>query len=199
MSTEGNIVRHLNIKNEEQRIVSGIIAEPLVIDTDGDFYTREGVLKMFHDFVVGKLQKEVDKEHNRIPTGSEFIRTYIALENDPEGYPEGAWIGECKIASDEDWDAVKRGDLNGFSVEIMSYLVDVTVSAQQMVKAHGSTELSTDTVLPAHSHEVILKFDESGRVIESDVSVVMGHSHEVSRTTATDDNLGHSHRILLNR
>ena len=199
MSTEGNIVRHLNIKNEEQRIVSGIIAEPLVIDTDGDFYTREGVLKMFHDFVVGKLQKEVDKEHNRIPTGSEFIRTYIALENDPEGYPEGAWIGECKIASDEDWDAVKRGDLNGFSVEIMSYLVEVSVSAQQMVKAYGSTELSTDTVLPEHSHEVVLKFDESGRVIESEVSTVLGHNHTVSRTTATDDSIGHSHRILLNR
>ena len=189
----------LKIKSDDERIVSGVIAEPLVLDTDNEFYTRAGVLKMYHDFVSQKLQKNVDREHNNILTGSEIVRTYIALENDPDNYPEGAWVGECKIASDSDWAAVKRGEINGFSVEISTIKVDVAIGTEQMVKAEGLSEVSTDEVLPAHTHAVSLWFDTLGRVIKSEVRESVGHTHTISKATATDLSIGHSHRILLNR
>lgn len=192
-------VSNLKIKSDEERIVSGIIAEPLILDTDNEFYSRAGVLKMYHDFVANKLQKNIDREHNNILTGSEIIKTYIALENDPDNYPEGAWVGECKIASDSDWDAVKRGEINGFSVEISTIKVDVTIGTEQMLKASGMSEVSTDAVLPEHSHEVTVWFDALGRVIKSEVQESLGHTHTVSKCTATDMNIGHSHRILLER
>lgn len=187
------------VKNEDQRIVSGIIAEPLVLDTDNEFYTRAGVLKMYYDFVSQRLQKNIDREHNNILTGSEINKTYIALENDPDNYPEGAWIGECKINSDADWEAVKRGEINGYSVEISTLKIDVTVSSEQMVLAKGMSELSLGDVLPEHLHEVILYFDSLGRVIKAEVAELLGHKHTVTKATATDMNLGHSHRLILNR
>lgn len=187
------------VKNEDQRIVSGIIAEPLVLDTDNEFYTRAGVLKMYYDFVSQRLQKNIDREHNNILTGSEINKTYIALENDPDNYPEGAWIGECKINSDADWEAVKRGEINGYSVEISTLKIDVTVSSEQMVLAKGMSELSLGDVLPEHLHEVILYFDSLGRVIKAEVAESLGHKHTVTKATATDMNLGHSHRLILNR
>ena len=192
-------ITSLKVKNEEDRIVSGIIAEPLVLDTDNEFYSRAGVLKMYNDFVSQKLQKNVDREHNNILTGSEIVRTYIALENDPDNYPEGAWVGECKIASDYDWGAVKRGEINGFSVEISTIKVDVAIGTERMIKAEGLSELSTDEVLPEHSHEVTVWFDALGRVVKAEVLENLGHTHTLTKCTATDLSIGHSHRILLNR
>lgn len=189
----------LIIKNDVQRIVSGVIAEPLVLDTDNEFYTRAGVLKMYSDFVSQRLHKNIDREHNNILTGSEITKTYIALENDPDNYPEGAWIGECKINSDADWDAVKRGEINGYSVEISTLKVSVAVSSEQMISASGLSEFSTDSVLPAHQHDVVLYFDSLGRVIKAEVTESLGHNHTVTKATATDMNIGHSHRLILNR
>lgn len=192
-----NTSKKLIIKSDHERIVSGIIAEPLTLDVVNDFYSREGVLRMYYDFVKNKLQENVDKEHNNILTGSEFIRTGIALANDPDGYPEGAWFGECKIKSDEDWEAVLKGELNGFSVQITTTKVDVVVGVQGMISASGLSEISLDGVLPEHAHEVFIKFDESGRVSQATVSEVLGHTHEISRSTATESFLGHSHRLIL--
>lgn len=191
--------KKLLIKSEEERIVSGVISEPFVLDTDVEFFSRKGILKMYSDFVVNQLQDQVDREHDNILTGSEIVRTYIALKNDPDNYPEGAWIGECRIKSDEDWDAVKRGEINGFSVQISTMKVEVMVSAERMVRASGTTELSLDTVLPAHVHDVVIEFDALGKVIKSETTVNMGHKHTVTKCTGTDFDLGHSHRLLLER
>lgn len=194
-----NTAQKLIVKNEEQRIVSGVIAEPFVLDTVSDFFSRAGIIKMYSDFITQELQENIDKEHNNILTGSEMIRTYIALNNDPDDYPEGAWIGECKIKSEADWDAVKRGEINGFSVEITTTQVGVTVAAERMLKAEGTTEMSLDTVLPAHTHTITITFDALGKVIKSETDSILGHTHTVTKCTATDFTLGHSHRLLLER
>lgn len=185
------------VKSEEERIVAGVIAEPLTLDTVADFFSKEGIFRMYVDFVKNNLAGNVDKEHDNILTGSKFIRTGIALADDPDGYPEGAWYGVCKIDSDEDWEAVKQGRLNGFSVKISTIKVAVTVSAAKMVYAQGKTEVSLDGVLPEHTHDVYIEFDESGRISKADVSIVLGHTHEITKTTATVPALGHGHRLIL--
>lgn len=192
-------MKNIVIKNEEERIVSGIIAEPMVLDTDNEFFSRSGIFKMYSDFISLNLQENIDREHDNNLTGSEIIRTYIALKNDPDNYPEGAWIGECKINSDSDWEAVKQGKINGYSVEISTIKVDVNIAAERMIKAVGTTELSLDTVLPTHIHQVTIKFDENGKVSGYSCSTALGHSHSITKCTATNQELGHSHRLILER
>ena len=190
--------RKIIVRNDELRLVEGIIYAPYQLDTWGTMMLPEDIAKMAYDFSVKRMSHSVDHEHNEIASGCEILRHWLALKNDPDGYPEGAWIGVTKIHNDDMWEMVKRGDINGYSVHCYASEVPFTGIVNRVTRASGTTEQSTDNVLlPPHAHDLILDFDASGQVVITRTSEVLGHRHSVYYATATEKVFDHCHPIKI--
>lgn len=185
------------IKSEEKRFVYGEVYAPLCIDTDGEAMTAPEIEKMAHNFLMNGLTNKIDVGHSYEESGCLVIESFIARKNDPDGFVTGAWVVGAKIIPDELWVSVKKGEINGFSFAgaVAKRTVQVEVSVAK--KMSGETEKSAEGLLPAHLHDIDLQFDNDGNVVKGSTSDVLGHSHEILRTTATEMALDHSHRLIL--
>lgn len=186
------------IKSEERRLVYGEVYAPLHIDTDQEAMTAQEIEKMAHRFLQKGRTSKIDVQHNYEETGCYVVESFIARKDDPDGFVEGSWVLGVKIPSEELWEAVKKGDLNGFSFAGISKKDQIEVEVQVTRKLVGMTEQSAkDELLPAHYHTLNLEFDQDGRMVPGVTDTVLSHSHEVSRTTATEKSMEHSHRMIL--
>ena len=186
------------IRNEEQRLVEGIIYAPYQLDTYGTMMLPEDVARMCHDFNIKRMYTSIDHEHNEQPSGCEMVRNWIAGANDPDGYPEGAWIGMTKVHNDDLWNKVKRGELNGYSIHCFAGEVKFSGIVNHANAASGTTEKSSNLgLLPDHEHEVTIIFRSDGSIQSTDTSVVMGHSHKIFYATATETEFEHSHALKI--
>lgn len=186
------------IKSEERRLVYGEVYAPLHIDTDQEAMTAQEIEKMAHRFLQKGRTSKIDVQHNYEETGCYVVESFIARKSDPDGFVEGSWVLGVKVPSDELWEAVKKGELNGFSFAGISKKDQVEVEVQVTRKLVGHTEKSAEgELLPEHSHSIKLKFDQDGHVIPGSTDDVLGHVHEVFRTTATEKSMEHSHRMIL--
>lgn len=186
------------VKSDEKRLVYGEVYAPLRVDTDTDTMTAEEIQKMAHNFLRNRRTDKVDVSHNFKESGCLIVESFIARKNDPDGFIEGAWVLGAHIIPDDLWEAVKKGDLNGFSFAGKpGGRVEAQVVVTQTRKILGTTEKNADEVLPPHDHEVNLTFDSNGRIIPTATAQAMGHVHAVRKATATEEEIGHSHRLIL--
>jgi len=185
------------VKSEMERLVYGEVYAPYQIDTDGEAMTPEDVQKMAHDFLASGRVGKIDVEHNLQPSGCLVVESFLARKDDPDGFLEGAWVLGVKVIPDEIWSLVLKGELNGFSF----YGPVQKVSAQAVVDAArrivGKTEQSIEGLLPPHDHDLDIQFNAQGRVVPGLTGKAMGHAHPVLRTTATEEAMEHSHRMVL--
>jgi len=186
------------IKSEEERLVLGEVYSPMIVDTDEEVATAEEIKKMAYRFMVERSTHNVDVSHDGLPSGCVIVESFIARKGDPDGFIEGAWVIGAKIEPDELWAQVKKGELNGFSLKGGSNKVPAEVEVVIWKKLQGVTEKSADsTPLPPHVHEMMVEFDENGKVVPTVTEEELGHEHDIRRTTATERFLDHSHRLVL--
>lgn len=177
----------------DNQIVYGVVYEPHVLDTDGEFMLPEDIEKMAHRFMQLDLSKSIDTNHDNIPNGSYPIESFIAVKDDPL-YPVGAWVLGVKV-SDATWKDVKGGLINGFSFEayVKTEKMDIKYKVQ---RDHvGKTAESND-----HEHTFFIEVDNMGKVKGGHTDIVNGHSHKIGCGTATlfaDDGDEHTHRYFL--
>ena len=189
--------KSLVIKSEEERLVYGEVYSPLHVDTDTEAMTKDEIRHMAHRFLTSGRVNKIDVGHNGEESGCLVAESFIARKNDPDGFIEGSWVLGVYVLPDQLWDAVKKGELNGFSFYGMAGRVPAEVEVETVRKMAGVTELSTDDVLPPHQHDVTLFFDSDGRIIAGETEVALGHKHQVLHATATEKTLEHSHRLVL--
>jgi hypothetical protein len=186
------------VKSEERRLVYGEVYAPMQIDTDGEAMTAAEIEKMAHSFLVKGNVNKIDVQHNYTESGCCIVESFIARKNDPDGFLEGSWVLGVKVGPDEIWNAVKKGELNGFSfaggVNAKRVYATVTVARRIVGKVEKS---DPGGLLPPHGHEVDVEFDADGNVISGSTSMDFGHEHPVLRTTATEKAMEHSHRMIL--
>ena len=184
--------------DEDQRLVFGEVYAPFVPDTEGDFMTDVEIQKMAHGFMIGRKQKKVDEQHDNEETGAVIVESFISREGDPDFPIVGAWVVGAFIPNEEQWEKVKRGELNGFSMEalVTKRVRDVIVELEEEIRV---------TTLPGpddHTHEATLNFDTNGNFLGGTTNVVDGHWHTVTRNTVTGPEInvdgsqsdGHRHR-----
>lgn len=179
-----------------KRLVYGEVYVPYRIDTDLEFATPEEIEKAAHYFMAQSNTHNVDSEHNFKQADNIVVQSYIAKENDPDGFVPGSWIAVGQIKDDAQWELVKSGKLNGWSMAGRSDKVPRTVKVTALVSATLKTDESIKEGVENHVHDMILKFND-GKVMPTMTSEVLGHSHEVIATTATEEANGHSHRFNL--
>lgn len=178
--------------DDEKKVVYGEVYAPDVLDTYGDFMTRDDIAVMAHRFMeLATMRQAIDTNHDEKSNGSYPIESFIARETDPD-YTPGSWVLGVKIVDDEIWKAVKKGDLNGYSFQALVRKLSVVVSVESEPDVVGFTEAAD-----GHSHMFFAFYDADGRIQRGVTSEDNGHRHTISAGTATDKVNGHAHRIIL--
>lgn len=112
-----NKTRFFLLKAEEaKKLVYGIVYEPDVVDTQGDFATAEEIEKAAHNFMENA--RNIDLQHNFKAGYGTLQESYIAPADFKIGetnIKKGAWVIVTK-ATDEVWESIQKGEITGYSM-----------------------------------------------------------------------------------
>lgn len=177
--------------DEEQRIVWAEVYAPNRPDSDTEYMDAEGIRKMAYDFMSRMGLDQIDSGHdNQLVAGCCVVESFIARKGDPD-FIEGAWVVGVHIPDDDTWAKVKKGELNGFSMEAMvnKEVVEVTLEVPPVIQ--GRTMKAED----GHVHTFHVAYDENGRFLGGKTDTVDGHYHTIKRGTVTEETGGHRHKF----
>ncbi len=187
-------VKIKRISGDDERYVEGVVYAPDVIDTWKEMMTKEDVKQLAYRFLEEvTMGAAIDTQHDNNPNGCKPVQSFLAVKDDPRGYPEDAWVLGVIVSDDDLWAKVKKGDISGFSFEAWVTKVPAVVTVEYYPQIVGETE-ETD----GHKHYLVADLDGYGRVIRGWTSDTNGHTHEIKAGTATEESKGHSHRFFLN-
>ncbi|MFP7170779.1 XkdF-like putative serine protease domain-containing protein [Terribacillus sp. 7520-G] len=106
----------VNKDEEEQQLVYGVVYEPDVEDSHGDFMTAPEIEKAAHGFM--KDARNIDTQHDFQAGVGEVVESYIApcdMEIGGHDIAKGSWVLVTK-ATDEIWQSIKKGEYTGYSM-----------------------------------------------------------------------------------
>ena len=117
--------------NEEKRELLGVALIPDMPiyrrDEQGEYYvtfSAEAIRKAAIDFYKKLNVNMADVEHNHnLENGITYFQSLIIDKGQgicPTAFkdlPDGTWIVGCKVENDSVWDAVKSGEVKGFSID----------------------------------------------------------------------------------
>ena len=107
--------------DKKKQIVGGIIYEPFVEDTQGDWTTPDEIEKAMYGFMERYSQnpKRIKIEHegqkHYFPV-LECFQPEVDTIKDGKKIPAGAWWMLIKVKDKNIWDAIEKGELTGFSM-----------------------------------------------------------------------------------
>ena len=179
----------------EDQVVYGEVYVPNRVDTDHESMSEEDVEKAAWEFLSTGKTSKIDIQHDLAESGCQVVESFIAREG-WEPWVENAWVMGVKCP-DDIWKLVKSGDLNGFSFYGNSKKVPAKVLVEVAKQIAGVTEKNTEEILPSHSHTFVINLDDKGNIVSGKTDVVMEHSHPIKHGTATEDELDHRHRVVL--
>ncbi|HJC10442.1 MAG TPA: hypothetical protein H9935_06455 [Candidatus Blautia merdigallinarum] len=112
--TYGRIVK----ADADSHFVTGIVYEPMVEDTDGNYMTEDEITKAAHWFM--KNAGDADIQHCfEKAEGVEVVESYVAksdMEIEGQQIKKGTWLMTMEVTNGEVWDSIKKGDITGFSM-----------------------------------------------------------------------------------
>lgn len=137
--TYGRIVK----TDTEKHYVTGIVYEPMVEDTDGNYMTEEEITKAAHWFM--KNAGDADIQHCfEKAEGVEVVESYVAkCDMEIEGQPikKGTWLMTMEVTDADVWDSIEKGEITGFSMggkgSYSSVDVDISDPENPVEKAGG--------------------------------------------------------------
>ena len=173
----------------EEQVVFGEVYAPNHVDSQGEMMIESDIKKMAYRYMELYLPNTIDKNHNNVPTENRLVESFLARKNDPDGFTEGAWVIGLKVNNADDWQAIKKGELNGFSVQAMVKKVPTMVEMQILKHNVGETHTADD-----HHHVFLLEYNNEGKIVGGKTDIVDGHYHEIKKGSATEETNGHSHR-----
>ena len=185
--------------DDDRRVVLGMVYEPNVLDTYGEFMFAGDIETMAHRFAQ-VWSESIDTSHDNIPNGSFPVESFVARAGDPD-FPEGAWVLGIKVPDDHLWRQIKSGELNGFSFEALVKPVLVMASVSNVRDRVGRTEGASGN--EDHSHVFFASVNTIGRVecgfTAIDAAADDDHTHAIRRASYTEpggvDN--HTHRFFM--
>ena len=180
--------------DDEKMLVFGEVYAPMVPDSQGDFMVAEDIQIMAHQFIASLKSRKVDVNHDNQPTDAVVVESFIARKGD-DIYIPGSWVVGISLKDEKElFESVKRGELNGFSMEAMVHQVPQEVELEMPSIVRGTTSKSGDD---NHNHPFVVRFNNKGEFMGGMAIKVKGvdHEHRILRGTATETGEGHSHRF----
>jgi hypothetical protein len=183
--------RKLVVKQEaELQIVLGEVYAPNRPDAQGEYMTAIEIRKMAHEFIRSGKMGQIDLMHgNKLMQGSSVVESFVADDSDTRFLP-GSWVIGVHIPDPALWASIKKGDINGFSMEALVTRHDMDVEIEIPPVVTGLTSKNED-----HEHKFFVTYDDKGEFKGGMTDVVNGHSHVIVAGTHTQDTQGHRHRF----
>lgn len=130
----------VNKEEDEQQLVYGLVYEPSVEDSHGDYMTSGEIEKAAHVFM--KDARNIDKQHDFNAGVGEVVESYIAPTDYEIGEQEitkGSWVMVTK-ATDEIWESIKKGDITGYSMAGTAETIEKEVKKKPVTKSHENDD-----------------------------------------------------------
>lgn len=175
--------------DEELQLVYGEVYAPGFPDAQGDFMTSETIRKMAHRFMEQMRVAQIDRNHDSKTVEATVVESFIARKGDPD-FIADAWVAGVHIRDAEVWDSVKKGDINGFSVEGGAIGRNTEIEIEVPEQLGGATN-----EVEGHEHRFTVFFDDEGQFLGGHTDEVNGHSHQIVKGTVTEQAAGHRHRF----
>lgn len=113
-ATYGRILK----ADADSHFVTGIVYEPMVEDSQGNYMTEEEITKAAYWFA--KNGNQVDLQHCfKKCDGAEVVESYVTkcdMELEGETIRKGTWLMTMEITDSNVWDSIQKGDITGFSM-----------------------------------------------------------------------------------
>lgn len=177
--------------DEELQIVYGEVYPSMAPDSDADFMRAAEVRKMAHSYLRNGALVNVDIQHDGVFRSASIVESWF-VDEPSELYRLHSWAVAVKIDDASDWELIKNGTLNGFSMEAEGWSTEKTVKFEVPEYIKGET-FPTE----GHAHAFVVQFDEQGFFSGGRTDLIAGHDHEITKGTATDESKGHSHRFAF--
>lgn len=176
--------------DDDEHIVMAEVYAPYLPDSDGDIMDADTIKKMAHDFLKSQKLNQIDVQHdNNLNPGASVVESFIARKGDPI-FIEGAWVVGVHIPDEETWSKIKKGEINGFSIEALVTKTPMQLEMDIPPVVNGKTTKSED-----HEHEFFVTFDTDGKFLGGRTSIEKGHFHNIRAGTMTEVEKDHSHKF----
>lgn len=188
------VVFKADAAQEDQHLVFGEVYIPMVPDSDNEFMDAEGIRKMAYDFMARQQTHNIDTFHtNELSTGAHVVESFIARKGDPT-FAEGSWVVGVYVPDDATWSKIKKGEINGFSMEAFVTKTPVQVELQLPATIVVKTMKAEEG--DHHQHTAYVNYDDQGVFKGGITDIVNGHSHAIRRGTRTEKSSdGHAHNF----
>lgn len=177
----------------ELRIAYGEVYAPNRPDAQGEFMTAEEIRKMAHNFMRQGRMQQLDVMHNNKKAQDCCVVESFIAPDDSKDFLPGAWVVGVHIPDDSLWERVKKGEINGFSMEsvVSRKTREVEVEIPDVVTGKTSKRESD-----GHEHTFYVQYDDEGNFKGGMTDVVEGHMHQIVAGTHTQPGPdGHTHRF----
>lgn len=189
-------LRSLKRAGEEWQQVAW--TELLIPDTPnmfGDIWTREAIIEARDKFMMSDFG--IDLEHdNDDQRNVEYavVEMFVARDDDPDFIPGSLVVG-MKFLTEDSWNKVLSGEINGLSYEGTVYQIDVDIEWPDLPRlVSGVTEPDP---FDGHTHTFVVELGEENKVLSGSTGETDGHSHSLTTHTITGKAAGHTHRYQI--
>lgn len=113
-STFGKIVK----TDSENHFVTGIVYEPMSVDTQGDYMTAEEIQKAAHWYAKNGTGVDVQHDEKKLDS-ADVVESWIAKADftlDDTDIKKGTWLMTVEISDQDIWNKIEKGELTGFSM-----------------------------------------------------------------------------------
>lgn len=117
-------------KDDEKRIAYGVVLKPEDRDSQGDIYDAEVIEDAAHEFLVdvAKGKAGLDWMHDtKVKKTRELVASSPLLSDqiiDGRFLLKGTWVIGVRYKTKKEWEAVKEGDIDGYSIDGTATVVD---------------------------------------------------------------------------
>lgn len=100
--------------DHREQTATGLIFAPMILDSQGDFMSAEGIQATSEKFMKAGLTRSIDVAHS-----GHFIDAFVSENMITAGdgdFPAGSWVVTAKVQDPDVWKQIEDGELNGFSL-----------------------------------------------------------------------------------
>lgn len=142
--------RILKVDNENHYI-TGIVYEPMVEDSHGNFMTEEEITKAAYWFAKNGDKVDIQHSFEELSNATVVENWVTKSDENIEGQEikKGTWLLTVEISDPEIWDKVQKGEITGFSMGGVGKYSDENVDLNSIQKKSGEKgdddAMNTDT------------------------------------------------------
>ena len=108
------------IISSEERIVTGIVLQPDIVDGHGEVVSEETIKKAAYRFLADyNSVTRLGLQHKHFNKDIDLLESYIVKQSMLLGnkiVKKGSWIVTVKVNDDTIWSMIKSGQVTGFSI-----------------------------------------------------------------------------------